>query len=76
VLSEDEQEIEIKEADEDVAETAKELGIELHDDNDARMSRDSDDELDEGEEVEIEDEEVGDFSEDYLDDDFDADEEE
>jgi len=36
VLSEDEREIEIKEAEEDIAETAKDLGIELHEDRGRR----------------------------------------
>jgi len=36
VLSEDEMEIEIKEAEEDIAETAKDLGIELHEDRGRR----------------------------------------
>lgn len=75
VLSEDEKEIEIKEADEDVAETAKELGIELHEDNDARLLRESDDgELVEGDEDK--DEDAGASGNKYLDEDFDADEEE
>lgn len=73
VLSEDEQEIEIKEIEEDVVETAKELGIEIHEERGPRVSRDIADELDDGEQS---DEDEEDLSVEYIDDDFDADEEE
>jgi len=47
VLSEDDQEIEIKEVEEDIAETAKDLGIELHEDRGRRRNDDQNDDYDE-----------------------------
>ncbi len=48
VLSEDEMEIEIREAEEDIAETAKDLGIELHEDRGRRDDYIEDGAVDEG----------------------------
>jgi len=66
VLSEDDQEIEIKEAEEDITETAKELGIDLQEEE-VPAARKEEDDADAGDEDE--------FSEDFLDDDFELDEE-
>ncbi|MCL6639711.1 MAG: DNA-directed RNA polymerase subunit beta, partial [Firmicutes bacterium] len=65
VLSEDDREIEIKEVEEDIAETAKELGIDLQEEG-------LPDNYEEEYDVETEEDE---FSEDFLDEDFDIDDE-
>ena len=65
VLTEDEQEVEIKEAEEDVTEAAKELGIDIHEEE--VPAGGNDDEGEAGEEDE--------FSEDFLEEDFALDEE-
>jgi len=72
VLSEDEQEIEIKEIEEDVAETAKELGIEIHEEREPRVSRDVNDKIDGSDHIDEDEDELG---VEYVEDDFDADEE-
>ena len=66
VLSEDDREIEIKEAEEDITETAKELGIDLQEEE-APAARKEEDNAEAGDEDE--------FSEDFLNDDFELDEE-
>ncbi|MCL6612237.1 MAG: DNA-directed RNA polymerase subunit beta [Peptococcaceae bacterium] len=70
VLSEDEQEIEIKEIEEDIHETAKDLGLDLTADGDL---------LPDGDEEEYDIDEAGEedeLSDDFLDEDFDLEEEE
>lgn len=80
VLSEDDREIEIKEAEEDIAETAKDLGIELNEDRQRRRPTDEDDENDYDESKESEGQDlndIGEIDEDSLlseDGDFDLDE--
>ncbi|GAB6178912.1 DNA-directed RNA polymerase subunit beta [Desulfotomaculum defluvii] len=72
VLSEDEEEIEIKEIEEDITETAKELGIELPEERRVSSSKEN---VDDGEEVE---EDSDDFDETFLEeaeDDFSLDDE-
>ncbi|MCL6476825.1 MAG: DNA-directed RNA polymerase subunit beta [Peptococcaceae bacterium] len=66
VLSEDNQEIEIKEIEEDIHETAKDLGLDLTEDE---IMPDTEDEYD-GEETEEEEE----YSDDFIDEDFNLDE--
>ncbi|MFZ5634536.1 MAG: DNA-directed RNA polymerase subunit beta [Bacillota bacterium] len=68
VLSEDNQEIEIKEIEEDIHETAKDLGLDL---TEGEMLPDTEDEYD-GEETEEEEE----YSDEFIDEDFDLDEDE
>ncbi|TYO92714.1 DNA-directed RNA polymerase subunit beta [Desulfallas thermosapovorans] len=63
VLSEDDQEIEIKEVEDDIAETAKDLGIELHEDRGRR--NDDYDEPEDSESDEM-DEDIEEFDEDAL----------
>lgn len=69
VLSEDDEEIEIREIDEDVAETAKELGIDLHEDLPAPVAHEAvegEDEEDFFEDEEVTDEEPLTFEDDDL----------
>ncbi|MHB1043652.1 MAG: DNA-directed RNA polymerase subunit beta [Eubacteriales bacterium] len=65
VLSEDEREIEIMEVEEDIAETAKELGIDLHEE-----------EIPEEDFLEGESEEEDEFSDEFLDEEYEIEEEE
>lgn len=64
VLSEDDQEIEIKEVEDDIAETAKDLGIELHEDRGRRRDDDYD-EPEDSESGEV-DEDIEELDEDAL----------
>ena len=66
VLSEDDREIEIKEAEEDIAETAKELGIDIQEEEPPVLVE---------EEYEVDSEEEDDLSEEFLNEDFELDEE-
>ena len=75
VLSEDDQEIEIREVDEDVAETAKELGIDVHEEpskpeqhekNDIVEGEEDEDELNDEDELIIENDSDTDLADDDL----------
>ncbi|SFR17096.1 DNA-directed RNA polymerase subunit beta [Desulfoscipio geothermicus] len=67
VLSEDDQEIEIKEVEEDIAETAKDLGIELHEDRGRRRDDEQNDDYDESQDGENEEtDELDDIDEEEL----------
>ncbi|WP_066640585.1 DNA-directed RNA polymerase subunit beta [Desulfolucanica intricata] len=82
VLSEDDQEIEIKEFEEDITETAKELGIELQEDRRSKADKTNEDEEDMSEEDAEEhyeenlDIEPDEFNEDFLEEDLVLDDEE
>jgi DNA-directed RNA polymerase subunit beta len=73
VLSEESEEVQIKEDDDDIKETAKELGIEIEAASDGAIYEEETEETEDNFEVEVEEEEVEEEEEEFLEVDFDGD---